>query len=387
MSGVRNRRGFAPALTPPWYLATYPDVAASGADPLLHYIDYGMAEGRDPNQTQAQIRAVAASPLFDRDWYLGQYPDVASAAVDPAWHYVIHGTEQRRSPGPNFDTDWYLTTYSDVASSGANPLLHYMEHGIAEGRHPNGLSVDYAHWVSKYDTLDNFDCNAIRAHIAAFASRPLISIVVPVYNTEEKYLREMIESVSQQLYPNWELCIADDASTKPHVREVLEQYGLEDPRIKVVYRQDNGHISAASNSALEIATGEFVALLDHDDVLAPHALYMVAHAINEHPDADVLFSDEDKLDDAGCRCDPYFKPDWNAELFYCQNFVNHLGVYRTSLLRAIGGFRAGFEGSQDYDLTLRATAATSGPIVHIPHVLYHWRQFPEAHHLFLDTAR
>ena len=127
-----------------------------------------------------------------------------------------------------------------------------------------------------------------------------------------------------------------------------------------------------------MATGDFAALLDHDDVLAPHALYMVAHAVNAYPDADVFYSDEDKLNAAGRRCDPYFKPDWNRELFYGQNFINHLGVYRTASVRAAGGFRLGFEGSQDYDLALRLIAATRGPVVHIPYILYHWRIFPGA---------
>jgi GT2 family glycosyltransferase len=236
----------------------------------------------------------------------------------------------------------------------------------------------YARWVCEYDTLTEGDRAAIHRHIDELARRPLISVIMPVYDTPERYLRESIESVLGQFYPDWELCIADDASTKPHVRQVLEQYRRQDSRIKVVYRAENGHISAASNSALELAAGEFVALLDHDDLLAPHALYAIADAINKHPDADLFYSDEDKIDAAGRRCDPYFKPDWNPELFYSQNFVSHLGVYRTSFIRALGGFRTGFEGSQDYDLALRVTAQTRGPVVHIPHILYHWRLFPGA---------
>ena len=207
--------------------------------------------------------------------------------------------------------------------------------------------------------------------------RPTISVVVPVYNTDENHLRQMIESVRQQIYPHWELCIADDGSTEPRVRRVLEEF-RHDSRIKILHRPSNGNISAASNSALDMATGDFAALLDHDDVLAPHALYMVAHAVNAYPDADVFYSDEDKLNAAGHRCNPYFKPDWNRELFYGQNLINHLGVYRTASVRAAGGFRLGFEGSQDYDLALRLIAATRGPVVHIPYILYHWRIFPGA---------
>ena len=366
-----------PVFDADWYLATYPDVAASGQNPLRHYMKSGMAEGRDPSEEQAQARAVASSPFFDRDWYLAQYPDVAAAGLDPVLHYLRHGSVERRSPGPNFDTGWYLTTYPDVAASGTNPLLHYLKHGSSEGRRPTSADP-YPQWVHDYDTLSEADRVAIRAHIEDLAWRPTISVVVPVYNTDEHCLSEMIESVRQQLYPHWELCLADDASTTSHVKRVLEEFRNRDPRIKIVYRPDNGQISAASNSALEIATGDFVALLDHDDVLAEHALYMVAHAINVHPNADIFYSDEDKLDAAGRRFDPYFKPDWNEELFYGQNFVNHLGVYRTSSIRAAGGFRVGFEGSQDYDLTLRLKAATRGPIVHIPHILYHWRIFAGA---------
>jgi GT2 family glycosyltransferase/SAM-dependent methyltransferase len=378
--GGVERRSPGPNFDAETYLSLYADIAASGVNPLLHYVHWGQAEGRDL-QLAARVRAVATSTLFDRDWYLRRYPDVGEAGLDPAWHYAVQGAAERRSPGPDFDAEGYLAAYPDVAADGANPLLHYLFWGMAEGRHPKPRVEQgerYQRWVRDYDTLTDADRVAIRAHIAAFARRPVISIVVPVYETKEDYLREMIESVFQQIYPYWELCIADDASTQPHVARVLEEFSHQDRRIKITYRSETGHISAASNSALELATGEFVALLDHDDVLAPHALYLIAHGINEHPQAGLFYSDEDKLDESGRRCEPYFKPDWNPELFCSQNFINHLGVYRTSQVRTLGGFRLGFEGSQDYDLALRMTAASDGPIVHIPHVLYHWRVFPEA---------
>ena len=237
---------------------------------------------------------------------------------------------------------------------------------------------NYQRWVEIYDTLSTADRTAIAAHIATFLRQPMISVVVPVYNTPEAYLRAMLESVLTQLYPNWELCIADDASTHPHVRPVLEEYARRDPRVKVVYRTENGHISAASNSALELASGSYVALLDHDDLLSEHALYLVAVAITDHPDADVFYSDEDKIDEDGVRSAPYFKPDWGHELLLGQNYVSHLGVYRREAIQAVGGFRLGFEGSQDYDLLLRVVAVTKGPIVHLPWILYHWRLFPGA---------
>ena len=183
------------------------------------------------------------------------------------------------------------------------------------------------------------------------------------------------QSVRHQLYDKLELCIADDASPGPHVREIVQQAAAEDHRVKWVRRSTNGHISAASNSALALAEGEFVALMDHDDVLPAHALYEVLVALNRQPDLDIIYSDEDQIDKAGRRQTPYFKTDWNRELFLGHNFISHLGVYRRSLVEKVGGFRVGFEGSQDYDLALRCVDATSPDrIHHIPTVLYHWRR-------------
>lgn len=236
------------------------------------------------------------------------------------------------------------------------------------------LNVAYGKWARHHDTLSEQDRKAISRHIATFSHLPLISVLTPTYNTTEKWLRRAIDSVRAQLYTNWELCIADDASTAPHVRAVLDEYARLDERIRVVFREQNGHISAATNSALEIARGEFVALLDHDDELPAHALYMVVTALNDKPDLDLIYSDEDKIDENGRRFDPYFKPDWNPDLLNAQNLVSHLGAYRTEVLRSIGGFRVGVEGAQDWDIALRVVEQISeSTIWHIPHVLYHWR--------------
>lgn len=235
--------------------------------------------------------------------------------------------------------------------------------------------MDYQVWAEAHDTLSNADRAAIRAHIEQLANRPLISVVMPAYETDEAYLSAAIASVEAQLYRNWELCVADDASPSPHVWRVLQAAAAHDPRIKVVRRDANGHISAATNSALKLATGAFVALMDHDDVLPEHALYEVAVELNDHPDADLIYSDEDKIDEAGNRYGGYFKTDWNPELMLTQNMVSHLGVYRRSLVETLGGLRVGFEGSQDYDLALRVSELTTpAKIRHIPAVLYHWRQ-------------
>jgi GT2 family glycosyltransferase len=239
------------------------------------------------------------------------------------------------------------------------------------------IQKDYADWIRRYDTLTGADKEAVAARIAAFAKKPLISVVVPVYNTPEHLLRRCIDSVIRQLYPHWELCIADDQSPLPHVAAVCKEYSELDTRIRFIRREVNGHIAAATNSALNLASGEFIALLDHDDELALHALYMVAEELNENTELDLIFSDEDKIDERGTRFDPWFKCDWNYDLMLSQNAIVHLAVYRHSILKEIGGFRSGFDGSQDYDLTLRFIERTTPErIRHIPFVLYHWRAIP-----------
>lgn len=238
---------------------------------------------------------------------------------------------------------------------------------------------DYAEWVRRYDTLTDEVRAKMHKAIAEFTHQPLISVVMSTYNPKSEWVIEAIESVRKQIYPNWELCIADDASTDKTIRPILERYAKEDARIKVLFRETNGHISAASNSALELTTGEWVALLDHDDLLSEHALFWVIDAINQHPDICLIYSDEDKINEVGKRFDPYFKCDWNVDLFYSQNMFSHLGVYKAELLNSTGGFRLGLEGAQDYDLALRCIERiNSKQIHHIPRVLYHWRMHAES---------
>lgn len=233
---------------------------------------------------------------------------------------------------------------------------------------------DYGRWQSRYDFISPEVRNKIVMDLAVCQQTPMISILMPTYNSNPVWLREAIDTVLGQTYQNWELCIADDASTDPQVRAILDEYAAKDQRVKVVYRAENGHISAASNSALEIAGGDWVCLLDHDDRLAEHALALIVEAINEDPDAEMFYSDEDKLDKAGNRIDPYFKPDFDPDLLRGQNMVCHLGVFRKTLIQSVDGFRTGFEGAQDHDLVLRVTERTAlQKVHHIPHVLYHWR--------------
>ena len=232
----------------------------------------------------------------------------------------------------------------------------------------------YQTWVELFDTLDDARRVRIDASVRALIGQPKISVLMPVYDPPVHLLRSAIDSVRNQIYQNWELCIADDRSTDPQVVQLLEECTSLDGRIRVIRRQENGHISAASNSALSLATGQWVAPLDHDDVLAEHALALVALTLSEHPNAGIVYSDEDKLDESGQRCDPFFKPDFDPLLLLGQNFVNHLSVIRKDLVDQVGGYREGYEGSQDWDLILRTSELIGREqVVHIPYVLYHWR--------------
>lgn len=242
---------------------------------------------------------------------------------------------------------------------------------------PKAMQLDYNHWMQLHDTpIPTDDVASILGRI----QHPLISFVMPTYNSKPVWLRAAVESIQKQSYPHWELCISDDASPSAETRQCLEGLAQEDPRIKVHYRRVNGHISASSNDALALASGAYIALVDHDDLLHPDALLHVAQAIHKHPSAGIIYSDEDKVSaDGSQRFAPYFKSDWNRDLFLSHNLISHLGVYKTELLRSIGGFRIGFEGSQDHDLALRAIEQLDDTqIVHIPKVLYHWRSHEES---------
>lgn len=237
--------------------------------------------------------------------------------------------------------------------------------------------ASYARWVTAHDTLRAADLEGMTALYESLDRPPLVSVLMPVFDPPERVLREAIESVRAQAYSNWELCIADDASPAPHVGRVLAEYESLDGRIRVVRRAQNGGISAASNSALELASGVLVALLDHDDLLRPHSLLLTVLPFLDDPRVGLVYSDADRVDEDGRRISHYFKPDWSPTLLLCQNYVGHLSVIRTDLVRDVGGFRTEFDGSQDWDLALRVTERLPREaIVHVPHVLYHWRAIP-----------
>jgi GT2 family glycosyltransferase len=236
----------------------------------------------------------------------------------------------------------------------------------------------YARWI-EINEAGYQDIGKIRNDIASFGTSPKISIVVPVWDVDKKWLISMIESVINQTYQNWELCIVDADSKKTHIKKILTEYQNRDPRIKIKYLGKNGGISENTNEAITLANGDYIGFLDHDDELAPFALYEVVKYINSHPEANLIYSDEDKIYETGHRSEPFFKPDWAPDHFLSQNYICHFCVIKREMLARTGGLRKEFDGSQDYDLLLRLTEILrDSEIGHIPKVLYHWRVLPSS---------
>ncbi len=318
-----------------YYWRSNPDVHAAGINALEHYVQSGSKEGRDPN------------PLFTYSFYTAQHPDAKRWDRTLLEHYLIRGVRTKKATSPLFDGGYYLGKYSDVARSGVDPLGHYLEFGIFEEREPN-------------------------LFLEALNKKPKISILVPVYNTGEKHLEEMILSVRRQIYKNWELCLVDDGSETKHVREILKKCAMHSEKIKTRLLDGNRGISQATNEAAAMATGEYLALLDHDDLLTMDALIEVVKAINEK-DPDVIYSDEALIDEAGRAHDSIFKPDFSPDLLLSHNYITHFLVFKRTLFDAIGGFDPGCDGAQDYDLILKLSEKTP-KIHHIPKVTYFWRK-------------
>jgi glycosyltransferase involved in cell wall biosynthesis/LmbE family N-acetylglucosaminyl deacetylase len=300
-----------------------------------------------------EVRTVSSAVLASRAWKMGPVHNVRRAVgifrregIAGLRHRIARLLYQHRTGG--------------------------VEAGV--GRQALASDGDYSNWLAKYDSFDSDQMKTLNEIHARLRQRPLISIVMPVYNTVADHLVRAVESVRSQLYADWELCICDDASTEPHIRGILERFSIQDRRIRVSFQSINGHISKASNVAIAMAKGKYVAFLDHDDEMSPHALLRVVQAIDENPNAQVFYSDEDKIHESGQRFDPYFKPEFNLGLLRSHNYMCHFAVYEGSCLRQLGGLRETFEGAQDYDLALRAVDAIGADhIRRIPHILYHWR--------------
>lgn len=237
-------------------------------------------------------------------------------------------------------------------------------------------SKNYQRWIKKYSPTKQ-DLLLFKNTILEFKLQPTISIIVPIYNVDSIWLDKCVNSVINQIYEKWELILIDDKSTKSYIREKLDYYASLSPKIKILFNETNLHISLTSNKGLDLATGEYVGFLDNDDELAPEALFEFVKVINNNPNLKFIYSDEDYLNENGDRINPVFKPDWCKYMTMSQMYTTHFSLYKTDLAKSIGGYRKGFEGSQDYDFVLRITEMIKETeIYHIPKVLYHWRIIP-----------
>ncbi|MDH2903107.1 MAG: glycosyltransferase [Actinomycetota bacterium] len=247
--------------------------------------------------------------------------------------------------------------------------------GNGKGRTSPRLEANpYFAWTLAYRLENEHVRNHLKRRIALINPQPLMSVVMASYNPDHRFFREAIDSVLDQYYENFELLIADDCSPDAEVRSIVEEYAAQDQRVRLVRRDANGGISAATNSAISVASGEWLVFMDHDDTLVPHALLHVVLAAQEHPQATLIYSDEDKINEANEPFTPYFKSDFDPLLLLGQNYVSHLTCIRRDIVNDLGGLRSEFDGSQDWDLVLRVTESVSrSTIIHIPHVLYHWR--------------
>ena len=376
LSGWREHRNPSAEFSTRRYLEANPDVAAAGTNPLLHYIDRGQVEGRQiyPVEEEAQIEAIRASGLFDADYYRATYPDIQPPLQDPIRHYCERGWREGRNPSEEFDTQGYLAAYADIKDAGINPLWHYVVAGRYEGRMSLCAGPGTKSFPSEERILEE------RREIAAWsetAALPRFSILTPLYNTPEAFLREMIESVLAQTYENWELCLADGSDdAHAYVERVVREYMARDncSRPRIVYKRlaENKGISENTNACLAMAGGDYIGLLDHDDILHPEALYFYTKEIMKCG-ADFIYSDENIFHETINDSDNlHFKPDFSPDYLRSNNYICHLTVFSRKLYEQVGSFRQEFDGSQDYDMVLRLTEKAQH-IVHIPKILYYWR--------------
>ena len=370
--GLRVHRKPSLYFDPDYYRRTYPDVAQSGMPPHYHYFTIGIIEQRCP------------SPFFDVSWYLDRTPVLRNLAIDLVAHYMKFGAGEGKSPLPLFDPQYYREQNPDVDQE-EDLFTHYLTIGLAQDRRPSRW-FDPGFYRSAYpESVVGTGVSPLQHYLEIgvhekcypdmrvhdLPEKPLVSIVVPVYNVEESCLDNCIRSVLYQAYPHWELCLADDCSSQPHVRQLLEQWAARDKRIKVTFLEINQGISKATNAAAALATGEYIAFLDNDDELTVDCLYQVVKVIGETR-ADLLYTDEDLIGADGRRFSVFYKPGFNSELLLSHNYITHLMVSSKTLFDAVGGLDAKYDGAQDYDLVLKLSEQAQR-VVHIPQVLYHWR--------------
>ncbi|EKD35767.1 MAG: glycosyl transferase family 2, partial [uncultured bacterium] len=369
----KYNRSPSPYFDPQFYCRKYPDAARYSDDPIgayTHFLRVGISDKRQP------------SVFFDPAWYLDKTPILHAQGLDPINHYFMFGIHEKKSPCPLFDPIFYLETYK--MREGEDPFAHYLRNEQAEDRRPCSW-FDPFFYRQKYlaagpeqvSPLKHYLQQGLRdklypnRNVAELGEKPLISVVVPVYNVSPAQLNNCIRSVLYQSYPHWELCLADDCSTHAEIRPLLEQWRESDSRIKVIFLPENGGISAATNAAAAVAGGSYLAFLDNDDELGPDALFSFARAIGSQG-ADLLYSDEDLIGADGTRFSVFRKPGFNRELLLCHNYITHCVVAKKSLYEKVGGCASELNGAQDLDLFLKLSEQ-AGRIIHIPEILYHWR--------------
>ena len=371
-----------PLFDPAFYLQIYQDVAAAGIDPYIHFVAHGAAEGRTPGFIAHAVIELGGD-LIDRPLLSDALLGLANPfdVIKPEQLITKVGEDRResrrlalwraarplrvirkrlRSLGVSAKRAQNLQQFSGILSTVDDSVAPYLvKKDIFEIWQSNNRLTDVA-------GLD------LARRLAVSKQDIKFSIVTPVYKTPPQHLRDMVSSVVGQIYNNWELCLIDDASPDERTWPLLQDLAAQDERIRIHKQPKNGGISSASNAGLALADGDFIVLLDHDDLLTPDALAEVAIYLSENPDTDVVYSDDDKIDDNGRRFAPQFKPDWSPVLLLSYMYLSHLSVFRRSMLDQVEGFRSDFDGAQDYDFFLRITEKARA-VGHIPRILYHWR--------------
>lgn len=357
--------GSTPYFDPEFYEDNHPDVKEKGLNPYYHYIKTGIEDRLQP------------SLWFDTAWYQDRH----DLPTNPLTHYLTSGCKKNNSPNPLFDPAFYTKKYR--VEDAPDPFLHFMRHGLTCNQSPCSW-FDPGFYQEKYLKkrtgtlpLQHFLTTGLakscypNKEIYDLEIKPVISILVPVYNAEPGQLRNCIRSLIYQSYPRWELCLADDCSTDTAIRPLLESWTAKDSRIKSIFLAENSGISKATNMAASLATGDYLGLLDNDDELAPEALSKLVKLI-ETTGADLLYSDEDLIGTDARQYNIFRKPAFNRELLLSHNYVTHFVLTKRPLFEQVGGCDSRYDGAQDLDLFLKLSEQAK-KIAHCPEILYHWR--------------
>lgn len=393
-----------------YYLDRYSDEIPANTNPFIHYLNKGWRMGFFPSpffmepaykKKFIEIRLQGKDPLlyflrkidafrktppiyFDAVWYHDRIPVLSEKPLELWQHYVDYGVYERKSPLPLFDPAYYTAHNGEISPLYVDPFQHFRAKELTDSRRPSAwfdprvykANLDKTETVT-VSSLEHYlkkgvhDKVYVDQRIADLPAKPVVSIVVPVYNAKAHHLNNCIRSVLYQAYPHWQLCLCDDGSTDPHVRTILTEWAEKDERIQIAWHQNNQGISAATNSAAALATGGYLGFLDNDDELTVDCLYHIVKSITE-TGADLFYTDEDLIGDDGRRFSTFYKPGYNRELLLCHNYITHFVVASHELFLKTGGCDPQLDGAQDFDLLLRLTESAQ-MVVHVPEIIYHWR--------------